>query len=116
MKRIATFLVGLALAWLPAAHADGFGLVMRWPSSSGAGEDSLRLFNEPCTDPKVQTFVPVKVPPQLRDKLQAARLVWGGVVYQSCWVEIDRLVYSMDEKGDLLQPPLPKRLFKDEGV
>lgn len=68
----------------------------------------LVLLNDSCKDEKVLKHIKH----EWHAKLRAARLTWGGQEWSSCWIEIDGLIYSVDEAGAPLQA-IPRRAFRD---
>ena len=47
---------------------------------------------------------------QFLDKFKKATLTFGGREWESCWIEMDGFVISIDEEGAPLEP-IPARLF-----
>lgn len=76
---------------------------------------ALRLLDAPCRDEKVLTHIALRAKPELAAKFKAAVLSWGGALYASCWIEMDKVVYSIDEEGSFFQP-VPRALFRDDSV
>lgn len=72
---------------------------------------ALRIFEAPCSDPKVLQ----RIRPHHHQEFKAARLTWGGQDWASCWIELDGIVYSIDEEGSEFQP-VPRRMFRDDSV
>jgi hypothetical protein len=75
----------------------------------------LRLLDAPCAEEKVLVHLRLRVQPALLPRFKAAVLTWGGRVWASCWIDVDGVVYSMDEEGSLFQP-VPRPLFRDDSV
>ena len=51
----------------------------------------------------------------LLQQFKKATLTYGGRDWRSCWIEVDGMVYSIDEEGSPLQP-LPARLFRGASI
>lgn len=113
-KLVGAVLLGLASAGLllyaASAHAAP---VFRGQSNDGKVM-SLRLLNEPCAE-KVKMHLAVRVPAAFMEKFKAARLTFGGRDWDSCWVEHDGYVFSIDEEGAPLQP-IPRTAFREESI
>lgn len=87
------------------------------PKFEAIGQDGhpaeLELLETPCTNKKVVA--------QLRSKaldvrrFKAAVLTFGGKTWASCWIELQQLVFSIDEEGAPFQA-VPRRLFKDSTI
>jgi hypothetical protein len=111
----AAVLVGLLFGVSYCAYGQS-SRVFEWKGDNGSA-DSLRIFEEPCTEPAVTKALVAQVPAEYHGKFKRSVLVWAGVVYQSCWIETPRLeVLNLDEKGDFLQPSIPTSLFKDKSI
>ena len=84
------------------------------PTFRGIGSNNrpmkLVLYQEPCS-----AEVLFWIKPQLHDLFKRATLTWGGRDWKSCWIELDDIVYSIDEAGDVFQP-IPADLFFEPGV
>jgi len=104
----------LLVVALFALLALGFSVFASEVFTAKDGKESvtLRLYDKPCTNPKVVALVqPSRLP-----LLKAATLTWtDGKDYASCWVDLNGTVYSIDEGGDPLQP-IPRELFKVEQI
>lgn len=71
----------------------------------------LRLFDRPCTSAKVLGHVVERFKPRLR----AGELLWGGRLWEICWLYSGGFVRSVDEEGVELSPPgIPAQLFRPE--
>lgn len=77
---------------------------------------SLTLTQKPCKDSVKQWFT--KVNPALHDLMKAAILFYAGKNWDSCWVDIDGFVYSIDEEGVPFQggQGIPRRLFRENTI
>lgn len=73
--------------------------------------DSYRRLKEPCTDARILPHITESARPNFK----AGILQHNGKFYASCWVEFNGMVFSVDEKGDLLQP-LPAGQFRDDTI
>ena len=73
--------------------------------------DSYRRLSTPCVNKKVLEHIL----PSHQANFKAGVLVFEGKEYASCWVEHNGMVFSVDEKGDLLQP-LPAGAFRDDSI
>lgn len=76
---------------------------------------SLTLKDTPCSDVVVLKHLAGNVRPEFLDKFKNARLYWAGKEWASCWLELDGVVYSLDEEGTPLQP-IPRSAFRDDAV
>lgn len=76
---------------------------------------SLTLLETKCSNAKVLAHIINRIRPELIDQLKNATLYWEGKSWASCWVEVDGVVYSMDEEGAPLQP-IPRSAFLDNSV
>lgn len=76
---------------------------------------ALTLLATPCKNKDVLRHIADKVRPDLQAKFMAARLLWDGKVWASCWIVMGGIVFSIDEEGSPLQP-IPIELFKDDSV
>ena len=107
-------LAGACLAALVAAAKEAYGADAFKSKDEAGSPIVLRLFNEPCS-PVVMKHVEEKAA-EYKDKFQRSTLLWQGKTWESCWVEIGGRVYSIDSAGDILQPPIPRPLFKEDTV
>ena len=120
LQRAGFFLSLLWLACLIVLALIFSGYVMAqervFRSIAGNGRPmALRLLEPPCADATVLKYLTPKVAPDYLVKFKAAVLTWEGRNWESCWIEFDKVIYSIDEEGVQLQP-IPKRLFKDEAT
>lgn len=101
-------LLGMAtVAW--AADPD---MVVAWQDLEGT-QNSLRLHNRQCDAPKVLA----RIKKEFHARWRAAKLIYRGQTYDSCWFAYQGAIYSIDEAGDPLTPPIPIQAFKpDPGV
>ena len=76
---------------------------------------SLRLFETPCTSPKVVNQLNSMVKPQLIAMFKRASLLWDGKTWESCWLDLDGVVFSIDEEGSQFQP-VPRVLFREDTI
>lgn len=98
--------IGLALAaalYPVFARADEF----RSPDRSVA----LVRHDAQCDDADIVAHILRLGGGDLVDRFKKATLTYGGRDWRSCWVELDGMVYSVDEEGSPLQA-LPVRMFK----
>ena len=77
---------------------------------------SLELFQDQCVNAKILAWLVLNVNMPYVQRFQRARLHWKGKDWASCWIDIDGLVYSVDEEGVKLLPPIPRAMFKDTSV
>ena len=75
----------------------------------------LRLLDKPCTNEKVRAILQKLLGLPTVRKFKAAELTWGGARYASCWIEFNKVIYSIDEAGDPMEP-LPRELFRDDAI
>ena len=114
MLKRAVVLAGLLLYFVPANGQSSE--VFSWKNDKG-DMDSLRLFQERCSDPAVLKEMMLKVPPQFHELFKRSVLFWEGKKYEACSaINPNNDVVTIDEKGDFLMPAIPKRLFKDLSI
>ena len=69
---------------------------------SGVGSNdavaALTIRFKPCEHPSMDAAMDT-VLDDYRPKFQAATLLWAGKLWQSCWIEKDGRVYSVDSEG-----------------
>ena len=93
--------------WPAAVFAD--------PQLVAQNGDSLTLHSSPCEDSTILAHIVASGGGHLLDRFKTATLLWHGETLKSCWVESEGWVYSIDEKGDRLQPLL-RADFKDRTI
>lgn len=76
---------------------------------------SLRLLDKPCTNSKVLAAINEKARPELRARFKEAQLLYSGKMWASCWIEMNEIVYSIDEEGAPLQA-IPRFLFQEDVI
>jgi hypothetical protein len=113
-------------AWLLAAAAIGAALLPRAVAAADVYRErspdgwtiELRLAEAPCTDAAVLAVLAAKVPAKLVPLFKAARLLWQGRYWASCWIEVGGRVLSYDAEGAAFNPPygVPRRLFRDDTI
>lgn len=102
------------LLFFSCSQASGQNLVFK--NDRGDGKRmALRLYQTPCADAEVIKNLIPKVSPEWLLKFKTERLTWDGKDWESCWLEVNGVVYSIDSEGAQLQP-IPKSLFVDEMV
>ena len=104
-----------AILLLLAVPAAGQSLVFRGEHANSGKSMSLRLYFEPCESAAVLKFLLRRVAASVAGEFQRAVLHWEGRPWESCWIEIAGIVYSIDEEGAALQP-VRRSLFVDEST
>ena len=100
-------LISLLVAVCCPAQADrAFGV---------KGKVQLVIHETPCLNTTIQAHIVRMGGGHLLDKFKAATLTYGGRDWQSCWVEMDGFVVSVDEEGSPLEP-IELARFKEDGV
>ena len=106
---LAVALILAAIIFVTLAHS---ALVFRAIGDDGRPV-ALRLLITPCGEKvKAQLF---RVREQFWPKFKAAVLTWEGRQWESCWVEVNGIVHSIDEEGAFFQP-VPFRMFRDDAI
>lgn len=104
----------LLLLAVSAAEAQEFRALFKSRSPSGS-ELVLRRTQASCTNQQVRAALALAVSPELLRQFKRSILTWEGRDWESCWIERDGYVYSMDEAGELLQP-VPEGLFRSDDL
>jgi hypothetical protein len=76
------------------------------------GEAALVRHQTQCDDADILTHILRLGGGELLGQFKKATLTYGGREWRSCWIEIDGMVYSVDEEGAPMQA-IPASLFKD---
>lgn len=110
MKRVLLFFV---LFFVGAATAQT-SMVFKHHLSSGGGPVVLRIYFDICSHAPALAYIT----PPYRQMFKRSVLTWQGKDWESCWVERDGHVLSVDEEGALFNRPVgvPLTMFKDDSV
>lgn len=73
---------------------------------------SLTLHDEVCAHPKIAPLIAEKVKPEYAQGWRRAVLYWDDRDWESCWKEINKIVYSIDEEGAPFRP-VPRMMFRE---
>ena len=106
---LAVALILASILFVTLAHS---ALVFRAIREDGQPV-ALRLLTTPCGE-KVRAHL-FRVNEWIWPKLKAAVLTWEGRQWESCWVEVNGVVHSIDEEGAFFQP-VPFRMFRDDAI
>ena len=76
---------------------------------------ALRIFQSPCEDAQVLAHLIRRGAAEMVQGFKKAVLTWDGKDWSSCWIEVDGIVFSLDEENSPFQP-VPRAMFKDDSV
>lgn len=76
----------------------------------------LTLLTGPCPESVRKWFD--RIHPALHSGMRAAKLLYGGKVWDSCWIELQGHVFSIDEEGVPLQggQGIPRAMFRESTI
>lgn len=72
------------------------------------GPASLHIYETPCESEKVKQHIRA----QFHHLFKKSSLFYWGQTWESCWIEEDGVVHSVDEQGAPFQP-IPRSLFRE---
>lgn len=75
----------------------------------------IKLHEEPCADPATLAYLLLKGYLAHDVTFKEAAVFWEGRDWQACWMEYDAHAYVFTgEDQQMIRPPIPMRLFRDE--
>jgi hypothetical protein len=89
----------------------------RAESSVAAADGSVKYVRHDgqCEDADILKHLAQMGAGERLSEFKRGTLTYGGREWRSCWIEVDEMVYSVDEEGSPLQA-LPARIFKQAGT
>ena len=104
----------VALIWLVTLPATVLADEIHRNKDNDGVPMALRLTDKPCTNASVREYLADHLLDDRRFKRSV--LTWKGEDWESCYVEKDNQIFSIDSNKDPLSPPIPRGLFRDESI
>ena len=88
--------------------------VFRVPGPDGKDAMVVRLHETSCADKDVLKYLHENILDDRRFK--KADLEWEGQPFGACWIELNGRVHPIGSDKKPIQPPIPRIMFREEGV